>query len=85
MSDQRKGKKVRLTVDLQPRFYNRLAQLEELVEANSKADMIRDSLRIYDAIARKVLEGNRICAVDNDGNLQEFVFVAPMPDPAAQS
>ena len=81
MSQTPKAKKVRLTVDLQPRFYQRLNQLEELVEANSKADMIRDSLRIYDVIARKVLAGNRICAVDDDGNQQELVFIAPMPTP----
>lgn len=72
--------RVRITVDLQPRFHDRLTQLEETVEANSKADLIRDALRIYELLAREVLAGRRICSVDQEGQSKEIMFTAPMPE-----
>lgn len=72
-------KRVRITVDLQPRFHERLTRLEETVEANSKADLIRDALRIYELLAEEIQAGNRICSIDNNGHSKEIMFAAPMP------
>jgi hypothetical protein len=73
-------KRVRLTVDLKPQFYERLTQLEERVGANTKADLIRDALRIYELLARELQAGRKICSVDGEGGSRELLFVAPMPD-----
>lgn len=50
-------RKVRVTVDMHERLYARLEQLEELVGAESKADLIRDALRTYELLAEKAAEG----------------------------
>ena len=76
----KKGRdRFRLTVDLKPGFYERLTELEERVEANSKADLIRDALRIYELLARELEAGRKICSVDDEGRSKELLFVAPMP------
>lgn len=72
--------RVRLTVDIQPRFHERLSQLEQAVEANSKAELIRDALRIYELLAREIQSGRRICSINEQGQTKEIMFVAPMPD-----
>jgi hypothetical protein len=50
-------KKTRITLDLTPDFYKRLEDLEALVEAESKAGLIREALQLYEYIAQKVKEG----------------------------
>jgi metal-responsive CopG/Arc/MetJ family transcriptional regulator len=50
-------KKTRITVDFTSDFYKRLEELERLVEAESKASLIREALQLYAYIAQKVKEG----------------------------
>jgi hypothetical protein len=60
-------KKIRVTLDMAPEFYKRLEALEKLVGADSKAGLIRDSLKLYELVARMTLNGATIKAVTESG------------------
>jgi hypothetical protein len=70
---KRVEKKTRVTVDFTPDFYRRLEELEILVEAESKASLIREALQLYTYIARKVKEGY-IIKMCKGAEEQEIVF-----------
>jgi len=74
----KREKKVRLTVDLPPPFYKRLSQLEHLVEASTKANLIRDALKLYETIARMALDGYEFYAA-KDGRQERIVFLGSIP------
>ncbi len=67
----------RITLDLTPRFYDRLERLEDLVEGESKAVVIRNALRLYEFIAQKTMEGSSFKLVQNDGTEERIVFLGP--------
>lgn len=70
----------RITVDLKPHLYARLTQLEELAQADSKADVIRDALQVYEFIVNKMAKGAIIQTVE-DGKSQEIVLLGPKLPP----
>jgi hypothetical protein len=70
---KRVEKKTRITVDFTPDFYRRLEELEILVEAESKASLIREALQLYAYIAQKVKEGY-IVKMRKGAEEQEIVF-----------
>ena len=76
-------KKVRVTIDLTPQFNQRLEQLETLVEANSKADIIRQALQLYEYVARRTAEGCTFRTVSRSGRETNLVFFGAGPAPAA--
>ena len=49
--------KIRVTVDLTKQLYARLERLESAVGATSKADVVRDALRLYEFISDRTAEG----------------------------
>jgi Arc/MetJ-type ribon-helix-helix transcriptional regulator len=49
--------KIRVTVDLTPELNERLEQLTKAVGAASKADTIRDALRVLEYFAEQHLQG----------------------------
>lgn len=53
----RKAPTVRLTIDLSRQLYDRLEQMEEAVGAESKAQVVRDSLQLYEYVAARAREG----------------------------
>jgi Arc/MetJ-type ribon-helix-helix transcriptional regulator len=56
----RKGQSTtRITVDLNERLYARLERLEESTEASSKADVIRDALKLYERMVEWHLSGHK--------------------------
>lgn len=69
-------KKVRVTLDLTPQFYERLKQLEELTEAGTKANLIRQALQLYEYVAKKTQDGYSFRAV-KDGDEETLVFLGP--------
>lgn len=75
-------KKVRVTIDLTPQFNQRLEQLEALVDANSKADIIRQALQLYEYVARRTVEGYTFRAVSRNGRETNLVFFGAGPAPA---
>jgi hypothetical protein len=70
--------KVRITLDLSRKFYERLEELESLVGAESKAVVVRQALQLYEYVAQKASEGYIFRAVGRDGREQDIVFLGPM-------
>ena len=74
----RQTDKVRITLDLSRKFYERLEELESLVGAESKALVGRQALQLYEYVAQKASEGYSFRAVGPDGREQDVVFLGPM-------
>jgi len=54
-------KKIRLTLDVTPEFYERLEALEQKTDAGSKANLIRQALQVYEYfVIRTIDEGKEI-------------------------
>jgi phage protein U len=54
-------RKIRLTLDVTPEFYDRLEALERKTEAGSKANLIRQALQLYEYfVIRTVDEGKEV-------------------------
>jgi hypothetical protein len=75
--DNGRAKKIRVTLDLTPAFHQRLEELEALVEADSKASLIRQALQLYEYVAKRTLEGSTFRAVKPDGEEEAIVFLGP--------
>lgn len=80
---EKSDKKVRVTLDLSQQFNKRLEQLEELLDANSKAEIVRQALQLYEYVARRTLEGYTFRAVSRTGREENLVFfgAGPAPEP----
>jgi hypothetical protein len=74
-------RKTRISLDLSRVAFERLSNLETLVDADSKADVIRDALRLYEYLVRQSLRGSRIQCVSQEGVVTE-VFATSLPTPA---
>lgn len=66
-------KKIRVSIDMTPKFYHRLEELERLVEGESKASVIRQALQLYEYVAKRYLEGAKF-KVSKGGEEQEIAF-----------
>ena len=74
-------KKVRISLDLSRSAFERLSALETVSDCDSKADLIRDALRLYEYLVRQSLKGSRIQCVSPEGDVTE-VFATSLPLPA---
>ncbi len=74
-----KSKKVRVTLDLSPEFYERLESLEQLVDGGTKANVIRQALQLYEYLAHRTIEGHTFKAIDQDGKEEKIVFLGAGP------
>jgi hypothetical protein len=75
MAYSRHKEKVRVTLDLSLPAYQRLEELETLVGASSKADVLRDALQLYEYICRRISEGDKIQAITKNGETETLVIV----------
>ena len=66
--------KTRVTLDLSAAFYERLEKLQHLVEANTKADLIRQALQLYEYMAKKTAGGYRFRQVNPEGQEENLIF-----------
>ncbi len=66
---------IRVTVDLTGLSNERLERLVDLVEANSKAEIIRDALRLYEWAVNKYAEGADFYAENADGVAERVVLL----------
>lgn len=73
-------RKTRISLDLSRVAFDRLSVLEVLVDADSKADLIRDALRLYEYLVNQSLKGSRIQCVSREGTTTE-VFATSLPLP----
>lgn len=65
--------RVRITVDLTLPLYQRLETLEEAVGASSKADVIREALRLYEFLVKRNAEGYKF-AMEKNGERERIVL-----------
>lgn len=72
-----KEKKKRITIDLSDEFHDRLESLEKFVGAATKANLIRDALRVYEYLAHRVASGEKLQVVDKEGKTQDLVILVP--------
>ena len=79
-------RKIRLTLDVTPEFYERLEALERKTEAGSKANLIRQALQLYEYIViRTVDEGKEIVVrTPPEDDREKSVELFPMLGAAAR-
>lgn len=68
--------------DLTPELHERLGAIEELLEAESKASVIRSAIQLYEALAKRHSEGARFKIVDRLGIEKDLVII-PLGAPGA--
>jgi hypothetical protein len=68
------AKRSRLTLDLTPKQLAKLTELEGET-GESKAEIVRNSLRLYTYIAERAFSGSKFFETDKHGNSKEIVVV----------
>ena len=76
------SEKTRITLDLSPEFYDRLEKLEARVGAESKAQVLREALRLYEYIAYRYLEGGEFFTRSKEGDEKAIVILGVSPVPS---
>lgn len=67
-------RRIRLSLDLTLKQYARLRSLEDET-GTTKAEIVRNSLRLYSFIAEKAFAGYSFRMIDKAGQAQDLVFV----------
>ena len=68
----------RLQVELPPRSFDRLARLKEATEAPSHAEVVRNSMRLYELMINEVQAGRQFLVKEPSGTIVPFnVFLEP--------
>jgi len=76
---QKPNGNVRVTLDLSAQFHSRLTKLECLLDAKTKADVIRQALQLYEYVVKKAAAGYTFRQVSPDGKEENIVFFQ-LPD-----
>src|SRR5262245_30073846 len=79
---QKTQDKVRITVDLSPEFYARLESLTAFIGAESKAQVVREALRLYEYVVHRYLAGDEFLSRTKDGVEKTIVLLGSTPIPA---
>jgi Arc/MetJ-type ribon-helix-helix transcriptional regulator len=74
MSIDAAAEKKRLNVILPERSAQRLSALVKRTEATSYTDVLRNALRLYEAIVDETEQGNEVCIRARDGHLRSYRF-----------
>ena len=69
--------KVRVTIDLSERSFQRLEALQERVDAPSKASLIREALQLYEYVADHALRGHEFRVTSESGETERIAFLGP--------
>jgi len=78
-----KVKPVRISVDLPPRSFDRLEQLEKTVGASSKADVVREALKLYEYLVGLAVRGSDFQVVNKTGETKTLVLFTGLDDASA--
>jgi hypothetical protein len=73
-------KKIRISLDLSARDFERLRRLEHLTGSDSKVDVLRDALRLYEFLVKESLRGSKLKSEGLSGEIREL-FVSSLPTP----
>jgi Arc/MetJ-type ribon-helix-helix transcriptional regulator len=74
MSVDAATEKKRLNVILPERSARRLSALVKRTEATSYTDVLRNALRLYEAIVEETEQGNEVCIRARDGHVRSYRF-----------
>ena len=74
---------VRITLDLSPEDSARLANLTATVGAASKAQVVREALRLYDYVVQRSRAGDALLSRTTEGVETTIVLLGSAPPPAA--
>lgn len=66
------GDRKRLTVVLPDRSVRRLNALVEKTEASSYTEVLKNALRLYDALVNEIEKGHEILVKEADGRLKSY-------------
>jgi hypothetical protein len=80
MNNLEAKKKIRISLDLSPRDFERLAELENLTGSETKVEVLREALRLYEYLVRQSLRGAKIKSEMPTGDVTEL-FVSSLPTP----
>lgn len=64
----------RLHVAFTPRMMERMEYLKDKTEAASYTEVLRNAMRLYDALIQEIEDGNEICVRDKDGGIKTYKF-----------
>jgi hypothetical protein len=62
----------RVQFDVSSRSMERLKSLKDKIEAHSYAEVVKNSLRLYEALIAETEKGSQFLVRDKDGNLSPF-------------
>jgi hypothetical protein len=62
----------RLNMLLPKKTVDRLNTLKKETEASSSAEVVKNALRLYEAIVSDAKEGKEFCAIDKDGKITSY-------------
>ncbi|MGH6900027.1 MAG: ribbon-helix-helix protein, CopG family [Geminicoccaceae bacterium] len=65
----------RLSLVLPERSAQRLSMLVKKTEANGYTDVMKNALRLYEAIVEETEQGNEICIRRQDGQIKSYRFL----------
>lgn len=67
-----KKNETRITLAMSPQSMDRLNQLLVRCEAGSKAEIIRNALRLYEAVIDETEKGNGFCVKTPEGDIIQY-------------
>lgn len=68
------AKTKRVQLDLPERSMERLQALRDKTEASSYAEVLKSSLRLYEAVIKEAESGNRFLVEEPSGRQKEFII-----------
>lgn len=63
----------RVQLDMGERSLARLQSLKADTEASSYAEVVKNALRLYEAVVHEASQGNTFCVRTKDGETKEFL------------
>jgi hypothetical protein len=70
--DKKQDNKIRITIDLTPEFYTRLQNLEKILQFDTKAQVIREALRLYEFLASEWQGGTEFYRSKEKGEVEKI-------------
>ena len=67
-------KRIRLTLDLTPKQFEKLKDLEDET-GTTKAEIVRNALRLYTYVAERKLAGDSLRSIDKKGRATDVLLV----------
>jgi hypothetical protein len=72
VEERAKGPKSRVQFDLPPRSMERLNMLKLKTEASSYAEVVKNALRLYEALIEEAENGRQFLVRDRDGTVSPY-------------